>query len=61
VAAAPSWALTGFDEGPIHPTWPEELRRRGIAVTDGLLREESIEAFREFSTSGRPVYNARKG
>jgi tRNA(Arg) A34 adenosine deaminase TadA len=54
-------ALTGFDEGPIHPTWPDELRRRGIAVTDGLLRDESIEAFRQFSTSGRPVYNARKG
>jgi tRNA(Arg) A34 adenosine deaminase TadA len=54
-------ALTGFDEGPIHPTWPDELRRRGIAVSDGLLREESIAAFREFSTSGRPVYNARQG
>jgi tRNA(Arg) A34 adenosine deaminase TadA len=54
-------ALTGFDEGPIHPTWEDELRRRGIAVSDGLLREESVAAFREFSTSGRPVYNARKG
>jgi tRNA(Arg) A34 adenosine deaminase TadA len=54
-------ALTGFDEGPIHPTWEEELRRRGIAVSDGLLRGEAIAAFREFSTSGRPVYNARKG
>lgn len=54
-------ALTGFDEGPIHPTWADELRRRGIAVTDGLLRQESIAAFREFSASGRPVYNARKG
>ena len=53
--------LTGFDEGPIHPTWQDELRRRGIAVRDGLLREESLEAFRQFSTSGRPVYNARKG
>jgi tRNA(Arg) A34 adenosine deaminase TadA len=54
-------ALTGFDEGPIHPTWQDELRRRGIAVSDGLLREESLEAFRQFSASGRPVYNARKG
>jgi tRNA(Arg) A34 adenosine deaminase TadA len=54
-------ALTGFDEGPIHQRWPEELRRRGISVRDGLLRDESIEAFRQFAASGRPVYNARKG
>lgn len=54
-------ALTGFDEGPMHPSWQDELRRRGIAVRDGLLRDEALAAFREFSTSGRPVYNARKG
>jgi tRNA(Arg) A34 adenosine deaminase TadA len=54
-------ALTGFDEGPIHPAWQEELRRRGIAVSDGALRDESLEAFRQFAASGRPVYNARKG
>jgi tRNA(Arg) A34 adenosine deaminase TadA len=54
-------ALTNFDEGPIHPSWPEELRRRGISVLDGLLRDESIEAFRQFAASGRPVYNARQG
>jgi tRNA(Arg) A34 adenosine deaminase TadA len=54
-------ALTGFDEGPIHPAWQDELRRRGIAVSDGLLREESLDAFRQFATSGRAVYNARKG
>ncbi len=54
-------ALTGFDEGPIHPAWQDELRRRGIAVSDGLLREESLEAFRQFAKSGRAVYNARTG
>ncbi|MFL5304438.1 MAG: nucleoside deaminase [Polyangia bacterium] len=53
--------LTGFDEGPMHPNWQDELRRRGIAVRDGLLRDEALAAFREFSTSGRPVYNARRG
>jgi tRNA(Arg) A34 adenosine deaminase TadA len=53
--------LTGFDEGPIHPRWADELRRRGISVRDGLLREESLDAFRAFAASGRPVYNARKG
>jgi tRNA(Arg) A34 adenosine deaminase TadA len=54
-------ALTGFDEGPIHPRWQDELRRRGIAVRDGLLRDEALAAFREFAASGRPVYNARQG
>lgn len=54
-------ALTGFDEGPLHPSWPDELRRRGIGVRDGVLRAETIDAFRAFAASGRPVYNARKG
>ena len=53
--------LTGFDEGPIHPTWADELRQRGISVVDGLLRDEALESFRHFAQSGRPVYNARKG
>jgi tRNA(Arg) A34 adenosine deaminase TadA len=53
--------LTGFDEGPIHPAWADELRRRGISVRDGVLREEALDAFRAFAASGRPVYNARKG
>jgi len=52
--------LTGFDEGPIHPTWADELRRRGISVRDGVLRDEALRAFEEFAASGRPVYNARK-
>jgi hypothetical protein len=53
--------LTGFDEGPIHPDWEGELRRRGIEVRTGVLRAEALAAFQEFATSGRPVYNARKG
>jgi tRNA(Arg) A34 adenosine deaminase TadA len=53
--------ITGFDEGPIHPDWAGELTRRGIQVTDGVLREESLQMFRDFAQSGRPVYNARRG
>ncbi|HVZ72959.1 MAG TPA: deaminase [Polyangia bacterium] len=53
--------LTGFDEGPIHPSWQDELGRRGIAVRDGVLRDEALRAFAEFASSGRPVYNARQG
>lgn len=53
--------LTGFDEGPIHPDWAGELARRGIAVHDGVLRDEAVELFREFRASARLVYNARRG
>ena len=53
--------ITGFDEGPIHPTWAAELTRRGVEVVDGLLRDEACQMFRDFARSGRPVYNARKG
>lgn len=53
--------ITGFDEGPIHPDWAGELTRRGVEVTDGLLRDETLAMFQAFAASGRPVYNARQG
>ncbi len=53
--------ITGFDEGPMHPDWKEELRKRGIQVTDDLLRDEACDVFRAFRASGRPVYNGRQG
>jgi len=52
--------LTGFDEGPIHPSWADELVRRGIQVVDGVLRAEACAMFDEFARSGRIVYNARR-
>jgi tRNA(Arg) A34 adenosine deaminase TadA len=54
-------ALTGFDEGPIHPDWKEELARRGIGLRENVLREEAVALFQWFQTSGRMVYNARQG
>ncbi len=54
-------ALTGFDEGPMHRQWRAELARRGIAMSEGLLRREAIDLFRWFGASGRTVYNARQG
>lgn len=52
-------ALTGFDEGPIHPDWPKELERRGIRVTEGLLKDEAVGVFRDFAASGKQPYNGR--
>lgn len=53
--------LTGFDEGPMHPQWREELAKRGISLHENVLRKEAITLFRWFKRSGRIVYNARQG
>lgn len=53
--------ITGFDEGPVHPQWDEELRRRGVEVQQDVLREEAIAVFRDFAASGALVYNGRGG
>jgi tRNA(Arg) A34 adenosine deaminase TadA len=54
-------ALTGFDEGPMHRQWRAELAKRGIILTEGVLRREAIDLFRWFGVSGLIVYNARQG
>jgi hypothetical protein len=54
-------SCTGFDEGPLHPEWRIELARRGIALTEGVLRSEACAVFADFAKSGRIVYNARRG
>ncbi len=41
--------ITGFDEGPLHPDWKDELQRRGIDVIDDLLRDEACDVFRAFA------------
>jgi tRNA(Arg) A34 adenosine deaminase TadA len=53
--------LTGFDEGPVHPNWVEELRKRDIDLVNDVLRAEAIGVYRAFRDSGSFVYNARKG
>lgn len=53
--------ITGFDEGPVHEDWRGELARRGIALTEDVLRDKAIEAYREFNASQNLVYNARQG
>lgn len=53
--------ITGFDEGPIHPDWENELKNRGVELISGVLREEAIAGFHGFANSGAFVYNARQG
>jgi tRNA(Arg) A34 adenosine deaminase TadA len=54
-------ALTGFDEGPIHPNWQAELNQRGIEVVEDFFADLANQVFRDFGESGRPVYNGRSG
>ena len=54
-------SLTGFDEGPIHPNWQSELRKRGIEVIEDILADEACEVLRDFGKSDRIVYNGRGG
>ena len=51
--------LTGFDEGPVTRDWAAELERRGISVTEGVLRDEAIAVFAAYGESNSTVYNAR--
>ncbi|HUM70076.1 MAG TPA: nucleoside deaminase, partial [Chloroflexota bacterium] len=53
--------ITGFDEGPIHPHWQNELEKRGIEVIDGVLTDQAIAVFEQFRASGALVYNGRLG
>ena len=51
--------ITGFDEGPLHPRWREELRSRGIEFQENVMRSEALQVFEKYRDSGAPVYNAR--
>lgn len=53
--------ITGFDEGPIHPDWREELQKRGIGLVEDVLRQEAIAAYEEYAAGNPFVYNARRG
>ncbi|MBT3313616.1 MAG: nucleoside deaminase [Anaerolineae bacterium] len=53
--------ITGFDEGPVHPEWRNELEIRGIELVENILQDEAIQAYKEFSANLEFVYNARLG
>jgi tRNA(Arg) A34 adenosine deaminase TadA len=53
--------ITGFDEGPIHPEWREQLAARGIALQVGVGHDDAVATFEAYRASGAPVYNGRGG
>ena len=53
--------ITGFDEGPVHPDWQREWEKRGLEVTNNVLRDEAIAVYKEFAASQQLVYHGRLG
>jgi tRNA(Arg) A34 adenosine deaminase TadA len=49
-------AITGFDEGPLHPDWKGELEKRGTTVVTDVLREAACDALRAYHDAGGAVY-----
>lgn len=54
-------AITGFDEGPVHPDWRGELAKRGIELVEDMLRAAALADYRAYAASRQFVYNARLG
>lgn len=48
---------TGFDEGPVFPETFAYLRRRGVRVEGGPLRDEAREVLRLYRERGGELYN----
>ncbi len=53
-------SLTGFDEGPVHPQWQSEYRRRGIEVIENKRSADACEVLKTFAASGAKIYNGRQ-
>jgi tRNA(Arg) A34 adenosine deaminase TadA len=47
----------GFDEGPVHPQWKQELQKRGVAVTEGPCRDEVLKIYAAYKERGGLIYN----
>ncbi len=51
--------IVGFDEGPLHPNWQDEMKSRGIDVQRDVERQAAVQVLRDYIRRGGPVYNAR--
>lgn len=60
-AATEDAEAIGFDEGPKHDRWVDELTKRGIEVRLGVLRNEARAVLQDYAARGGPIYNASTG
>lgn len=47
----------GFDEGPRLPDAAQHLRRRGISLEPGGLRDDAVDVLRLYASRGGTIYN----
>jgi len=52
--------IVGFDEGPLPENWKQELLKREITVTTGILKEEALKVLELYVQEGGIVYNSRR-
>jgi len=50
----------GFDEGPRHPNWVEELLGRNITVETGIRRDEARQVLNTYAALDGIIYNGRQ-
>ncbi len=53
--------VLGFDEGFLPRGWQRRMRRRGIEVDAGRLRQEARAVLELYRGRGGTIYNARRG
>ena len=57
-ATAADAEAIGFDEGPKHPNWIEELENRGIQVITEVKREQAALVLQSYKNNNGAIYNA---
>jgi tRNA(Arg) A34 adenosine deaminase TadA len=50
---------TGFDEGPIHPQWRNELTYMGISLREGVQRAKARAVLQQYKNFGGLIYQGR--
>ena len=55
--AADTERLTGFDEGPIHPHWQQELESRHIKVTGPILEKQAQVILQNYKLQNKVIYS----
>jgi len=53
--------ILGFDEGPLHPQWVQEFKKRHIDIQEGSFQEEAKAILILYKKLGGPIYNGRGG
>lgn len=48
--------IVGFDEGPLHPEWKEEYKKRNIEVVENFMNDEAVKLLQKYKELGGIVY-----